>query len=59
MKPEEVIARLKEMHVSAQELAKLRDPALEGDIQIILAILTDKLRHLSPEDYLQHQVEFE
>ena len=55
----EIVERLKEMLNNAQELASLRDPSLEGDIQIIIAILVDKLRYLDPTGEYPRQVEFE
>jgi hypothetical protein len=57
--PDEIIERLKAMLAQAQELAAQRHPALEGDIQIVLAILTDKLRHLDPTGSYPHPVEYE
>jgi hypothetical protein len=59
MTSDEVIKRLQEMLAYAQELAGLREPALEGDIQIVLAILVDKLRHLDPIGHYPHQMEYE
>lgn len=59
MTSDEVVERLKQMLAAAQELASLRDAALEGDIQIVLAILADKLRYLDPAGDYPHQVEFE
>lgn len=56
---DDIIESLREMLTTAQELASLRDPSLEGDIQIVLAILTDKLRYLDPTGEYPHQVEFE
>ncbi|MFQ5610558.1 MAG: hypothetical protein ACE5H9_00325 [Anaerolineae bacterium] len=55
----EIIERLKELLAAVQELAALRDPALEGDIQILLAVLVDKLRYLDPAGDYPHQVEYE
>ena len=55
----EIIKRLQEMLASSQELATQREPALEGDIQIILSILVDKLRYLDPTNEYAHQVEYE
>lgn len=59
MTREEIILRLQEMLQMAQELATLREPALEGDIQIILAVLADKLRYLDPLGIYPQQVDFE
>jgi hypothetical protein len=59
MTREEIILRLQEMLQMAQELATLREPALEGDIQIILAVLADKLRYLDPLGINPQQVDFE
>lgn len=59
MTPDEIVERLKAMLAQAQELAAQRQPALEGDIQIVLAILTDKLRHLDPTAIYPHPVEYE
>ncbi|MBW8012077.1 MAG: hypothetical protein FVQ83_12700 [Chloroflexi bacterium] len=55
----EIIKHLQEMLATAQGLASQRDPALEGDIQIILTILVDKLRYLDPTNEYAHQVEYE
>lgn len=59
MTREEIILRLQKMLRMAQELATLREPALEGDIQIILAVLADKLRYLDPLGIYPQQVDFE
>jgi hypothetical protein len=59
MTRDEIILRLQEMLRMAQELATLREPALEGDIQIILAVLADKLRYLDPLGIYPQQVDFE
>lgn len=59
MTSDEIIERLKKMLTSAQELAALRDPALEGDIQVVLAILVDKLRYIDPTGTYPHQSEYE
>lgn len=59
MNSEEIVERLKQMLATAQELASLRDPALEGDIQIMLAILIDKLRYIDPTGVYPHQSEYE
>jgi hypothetical protein len=56
---DEILERLKMMLATAQELASLKDPALEGDIQILLAILADKLRYMDPTSSLPHQIEYE
>lgn len=55
----EIVEHLQAMLVTVQELASLREPSLEGDIQIILAILVDKLRNLDPQGKYPHQVEYE
>jgi hypothetical protein len=59
MTPDEIVERLRAMLAQAQELALERHPALEGDIQIVLAILTDKLRSLDPTGSYPHLVEYE
>jgi hypothetical protein len=59
MNSDEIIERLKKLLASTQELASLRDPALEGDIQIVLAILVDKLRYIDPTGTYPHQGEYE
>lgn len=59
MTNEEIVEHLQEMLETAQSLATQRDPALEGDIQIILTILVDKLRYLDPTNEYAHQVEYE
>ena len=59
MTPDEIVERLKSMLAQTQELALQRHPALEGDIQIVLAILTDKLRHLDPTGTYPPPVEYE
>ncbi len=59
MTPDEILDRLKAMLVQAQELALQRHPALEGDVQIVIAILTDKLRNLDPTGSYPHPVEYE
>ncbi|MFQ6014586.1 MAG: hypothetical protein ACE5NP_03990 [Anaerolineae bacterium] len=59
MEHEEIVAKLKGMLEMAKELAALRDPALEGDIQIILAVLGDKLRYMDPEGSYKHLIEYE
>jgi len=59
MNSEEIVERLKQMLATAQELVSLRDPALEGDIQIVLAILVDKLRYIDPTGTYPHQSEYE
>lgn len=59
MKTDEIIVRLQEMLRMAQELANLHEPALEGDIQIIIATVADKLRYLDPTGNYPHQVDFE
>lgn len=55
----EIVEHLQAMLVTVQELASLKEPSLEGDIQIILAILVDKLRNLDPQGYYPHQVDYE
>jgi len=52
----DVFSKLEEMFKMATELASLRDPQLEGDIQIIVGLLADKLRYLKPEVYYKHLV---
>jgi hypothetical protein len=59
MNSDEIIERLKKLLAYTQELASLRDPALEGDIQIMLAILVDKLRYIDPTGSYAHQSEYE
>lgn len=53
------VEQLQSMLATAQQLAGERHPALEGDIQIVLAILVDKLRRLDPAGSYPHQVEYE
>lgn len=53
------VEHLQSMLATAQQLAGERHPALEGDIQIVLAILVDKLRRLDPAGCYPHQVEYE
>lgn len=53
------VEHLKRMLATAQQLAGEHHPALEGDIQIVLAILVDKLRRLDPAGSYPHQVEYE
>jgi len=59
MTREEIIQNLKEMLQTSQELASLNEPALQGDIQIVLSIIVDKLRSLDPTGVYPHQVEYE
>ena len=59
MTPDEIVERLKSMLAQTQELALPRHPALEGAIQIVLAILPDKLRHLDPAGSYPPPVEYE
>jgi hypothetical protein len=59
MTREEIIQNLKEMLQMSQDLASLNEPALQGDIQIVLAIIVDKLRSLDPTGTYPHQVEYE
>lgn len=53
---EDILKKLEEMFKNAQELASLQDPQLEGDIQIIVGLLADKLRCLKPEVYYKHVI---
>ena len=59
MTNDEIIKGLQDMLATAQKLASQRDPSLEGDIQIVLTILVDKLRYLDPTNEYAHQVEYE
>ncbi len=59
MTNDEIIELLQEMLRMAQELANLREPALEGDIQIIIATIADKLRYLDPAGIYPQQVDYE
>jgi hypothetical protein len=59
MTSDQIINRLQEMLRMAQELASLHEPALEGDIQIIIATIADKLRYLDPAGNYPQQVDYE
>ena len=59
MTSKEIIDSLKEIFTTSQELAALHNPALEGDIQIVLAIIADKLRNLDPSGNYSHQIDYE
>ena len=59
MEQKEIVDKLYAMLGLAKELAEVRDPGLEGDIQIVLALLSDKLRYMDPLNYLEHVTQYE
>jgi hypothetical protein len=59
MTSEQLVESLRAMLREAQAIALAREPAMEGDIQIILALLTDKLRSLDPQGVYPHLVDYE
>ncbi|MBI4320621.1 MAG: hypothetical protein HY675_19190 [Chloroflexi bacterium] len=54
-----IVTKLYSMLEMAKELAEMREPALEGDIQIVLALVSDKLRYMDPLNYYEHVTQYE
>ena len=59
MEEREVIEKLKTIFNLSKELAEAKIPALQGDIEIILSIVGDKLRYMDPHNFYEHLVEYE
>ncbi|MCC6187556.1 MAG: hypothetical protein IT318_00865 [Anaerolineales bacterium] len=59
MTADELVESLRAMLSEAQAIALAHEPSMEGDIQIILAILTDKLRCLDPQGVYPRLVNYE
>lgn len=59
MESTEKIEKLRAMLALGKELASTNDPALDGDIQAILSIITNKLRYLDPISITEHITEYE
>ncbi len=55
---ESVVERLSEMLETAKSLQQEHHIQLEGDIERLVAILADKIRHIDPERF-EHVTEFE
>jgi hypothetical protein len=55
---ERVVADLNSMLDTAKRLQQEQIPQLAGDIERIVAILADKVRHLDPEQF-EHVAEFQ
>lgn len=56
---EQIVAKLYSILDTTKELAEVGDPALEGDIQIVLALISDKLRYMDPLNYFEHVTQYE
>lgn len=59
MEHKEILDKLYAMLETAKQLAELRNPSLEGDIQIVLAVVSDKLRYMDPLNYIEHVTQYE
>jgi hypothetical protein len=59
MEHKEIIEKLKTIFSLSKELVEARIPALEGDVEIILSIVGDKLRYIVPEEFYEHIVKYE
>lgn len=56
---ENIVAKLYSILDASKELAEMRNPALEGDIQILMALVSDKLRYMDPLNYYEHITKYE
>ncbi len=56
---ESVTGRLERMFEDCKALCRENDPLLQGQMQIILGLLSDILEAKDPQNHFQHVVEYE
>lgn len=54
----DVVRELNSMLDTAKQLQRQKVPQLSGDIERVVAILADKVRHLDPEQF-EHVTDYE